>query len=178
MRFVRIFAFLALIVVFGYSCAEIQGAQQTQQQQNNKKKKKTTKKGQVLPPMNNVPATPLPAGRVLANGTTGLPGVNTVDKEADFVIADDATIQQLTKFPDGLKFVAADSDDLKEGLLVTLTLKGDKIENVSGTITKLADSNTKVTLRLTIASGQTAPEQAGRPCTQVSIRTSVEANAK
>src|SRR5262245_17928909 len=135
MRIARIFAFLTLVAVFGHAYDGVPEAQAQQQQQNNKKKK-TVKKGQVLPPMYNVPATPFPTGRVLSNGSAALPGVNTVDKEGDFVIADDATVQQLTKFSDGLKFVEAETGDLRDGLLVTLTLKGDKIENVSGTITK------------------------------------------
>jgi hypothetical protein len=176
MRIARIFAFVTLVAIFGHA---FDGVQQTQAQQQNNKKKKTVKKGQVLPPMYNVPATPFPAsGRVLANGSAALPGVNTVDKEADFVVDDDATIQQLTKFSDGLKFVEADIGDLRDGLLVTLTLKGDKVENVSGTIAKLTESNTKITLRMTLSAGQTTPDQAGRSCTLVSIRTSVEAKTK
>jgi hypothetical protein len=177
MRFARICAFVSLLTVFGYTFVEVEAQTAQQVQQQNKKKK--AKKGQKLPPTNNVPPTPLPMNtRVLANGSASLPGVNTVDKEADFLVADDATVQQLTKFPSGLNFVAAEMGDLREGLLVTLTLKGDKIENVSGTITKLEDSNKKVTLKMTIPAGQTAPEQAGRPCTMVSIRTAVEGKEK
>jgi hypothetical protein len=180
MRLARICAFLTLLVVFGNAIVECDAAAPTPQQRANQKKKARAKKGQKLPPTNNVPPTPLPPNvRVLPNGNAGLPGVNTVDKEADFTVEDDATIQQLTKFPSGLNYVAAEIGDLREGVLATLTLKGDKIENVSGTIVKLTDSNKKITLRMTIPSGQTPPDQAGRPCTMVSIRTAVEkADAK
>jgi hypothetical protein len=177
MRLARICAFVTLMVVLGNSFIETSAAETAQQRQarlNRQKKKNMAKKGTKLPVTNNVPAAPLPV-RPLPTGNAGLPGVNTVDKEADFTVDDDATIQQLTKFASGLNYVAAQIGDLKEGVLATLTLKGDKIENVSGTIVKLTDSNKKITLRMTIPSGQTPPEQAGRPCTMVSIRTAVEA---
>jgi len=191
MRVVRICTVLFLLFAVGHHFVDVAAAETAQQRQQRQRreaeqrrareaaqKKAQQNKGQKRPVTNNVPATPLPTNvRVYPDGSAGLPGVKTVDVEGDFTVADDATVQQLTKFPSGLNFVGAAIGDLREGLLVTLTLKGDKVENVSGTITKLTDSNHKITLKMTLPSGQTAPDQGERPCTMVSIRTAVDKKA-
>src|SRR5262249_5425249 len=111
MRTTRVFPLLALVLAIGLgSCySEVEGAQQQQQQ----KKKKTTppKKEQVTPPMFNAPIAPLPP-RVRANGNPASTAAKTVEKEAEYTVADDATVLQLKEFPTGLNFVAAEIGDL------------------------------------------------------------------
>src|SRR5262249_46632751 len=94
-----------------------------------------------------------------------------------FTVSEDAKVQRLQSSATGLNFVTADVDDLAEGQKVTLSLSPTStsekkdVENVSGTLIKIEDSGTKLTLRLTVPSGKEPPEPAGKHATLVSIRS-------
>lgn len=138
-----------------------------------------------------IPATALngnvnPAGTTptTTDGTGGTTGktntakgtdTKTVDKEADYDIADDAKVQKLHKFDTGLNFVEAKIDELTEGQKVTLSLvgKGDKkdVTHVSGTVAKIADGGKKVTLAMTVREKDDVPSGDGKQATLVSIRS-------
>src|SRR5262249_5812980 len=120
MRFVRICAFVTLIlaVICCFDLAE--GAPAP------KKKNKTKKAPQPpLPAQFQLPPTPLP-NNTTATGTPvqspNLTPIKTVDKEVEYDVSDEVRVQKLQKFTTGLNFVPADLDEVEAGQKVTLSL--------------------------------------------------------
>jgi hypothetical protein len=148
------------------------------------KKPKTPRPPQVAPNQFNVPPTALPATTTpTTDGTTkgdtakgGSDVTKTVEKEADYDIADDAKVQKLHKFDTGLNFVEAKIDELMEGQKVTLSLvtkAGDKkdVQHVSGTVSKVVEGGKKVTLKMSVREKDDVPGGDGKQATLVSIRS-------
>jgi hypothetical protein len=172
---------LAFALQFGATFFVAEGQAQTQQQQQ-QQKNKNKKKNKNLPP---VPTTTLPP-MTLANGNPvptpqpGQPPVKTVDKEIEWSLSDDCTVQKLAKFPTGLNFVEGKIGELADGqkLTVDVTAKADKdakvakVDHYSGTLVRLSDG--KLTLRCVFTEKDETPSTDGKEISRISIRTVVD----
>ena len=179
MRCLRICTFLALLlgltVAFGQAAQPILPKKKvTPPKTASTAKNPQTAQKKANPANFNVPATPLagnvnPAGVAAAPKGNGLVDVKTADKEVAFDIATEAACQRLQATDGGLNFVAAKLEDVAEGQKVTLSIAGDKKENISGTVVKF--DGKQVTIKINLPVGQDPPSSDGKQVALVSIRS-------
>jgi hypothetical protein len=158
------------------------------------KKKSTPNKGEIQQPKFGVPATSLPApgstartagygssppasGLTTSYGSPSLAAGLLIEREVDVSLADDAKVQRLKSFANGLSYVSAGIEDVKEGQQVTLSLfdKIDvdkkKVQNLTGTVQKVSEDGQRLAIRFFVSEGGNAPDPDSMECALVSIRS-------
>jgi glucose/arabinose dehydrogenase len=175
---------LAFAIPAGVDFAEVQGQTTQQQQQNknnNNNKNKNKNKNKNLPAVTptTLPPNTLANGMPIPMPMPGQPPTKTVEKELEWPVSEDVTVQRLKSFPTGLNFVDAKPSDVADGqkMTITVTAKGDKdskkVDHYSGILVRYSDN--KMTLRCTFTDKEETPTTDGKEVVQMSIRT-VEKN--